>query len=89
MVNDDSRVTSGICGICPDWFPSSLGADLRATLQALRHTCLPVILCVDRRLSQGQGVELPAKQACSRLVEAALVVWQRGYGHQKGEMACH
>ena len=47
IIDDDGLVVAGICGTCPDFFPTSLRAELWAVLQVLRHALPPITIWVD------------------------------------------
>ena len=47
MINEHGLVVGGIYGTCPNFFPSSLRAELWGVIQALRHALLPLTLWVD------------------------------------------
>ena len=47
MINDAGLVTGGIYGTCPDFFPTSLRAELWGALQVLRHALPPVTIWLD------------------------------------------
>ena len=47
MVDEEGLVLFGIYGTCPDFFPTSLRAELWGALQTLRHASPPVTLWVD------------------------------------------
>ena len=47
LIDHEGKVVGGIYGTCPDWFPTSLRAELWAALQALRHGCPPITLWID------------------------------------------
>ena len=47
MINGEGKVISGIYGTCPDYFPTSLRAELWGVLQTLRHGCPPITIWVD------------------------------------------
>ena len=46
-IDSHGLVIGGIYGTCPDYFPTSLRAELWAVVQALRHCCPPLTLWVD------------------------------------------
>ena len=46
-VDDEGMVIFGVYGTCPDFFPTSLRAELWGVLQALRHAMPPVTIWVD------------------------------------------
>ena len=45
--NDQGKVIFGIYGTCPDWYPSSLRAELWGLLMVLRHAAPPVTIWID------------------------------------------
>ena len=47
MINDEGLVVGGAYGTCPDFFPTSLRAELWGVLQTLRHACPPITVWVD------------------------------------------
>jgi hypothetical protein len=47
MIDSQGLVLGGIYGTCPDFFPSSLRAELWGVLQTLRHACPPITIWVD------------------------------------------
>ena len=47
MIDRHGKVIGGIYGTCPDYFPSSLRAELWGVLQTLRHACPPITIWVD------------------------------------------
>ena len=47
IIDDAGMVVAGIYGTCPDFFPTSLRAELWAVLQVLRHALPPITIWVD------------------------------------------
>ena len=47
MANDQGLVIGGVYGICAEYFPTSLRAELWGVLQTLRRACPPVTIFVD------------------------------------------
>ena len=45
--DDQGKVVFGVYGTCPDFFPTSLRAELWGVLQTLRHAMPPIIIWVD------------------------------------------
>ena len=47
MINSSGLVIGGVYGTCPDFFATSLRAELWAVLQVLRHACPPITIWCD------------------------------------------
>ena len=63
-VNEQGEVEFGVHGPCPDFFPSSLRAELWGLLQVLRHALPPVTIWVDNA-GVVDGFQCRFSKACS------------------------
>ena len=74
-IDEEGKVIGGAYGTCPDYFPSSLRAELWGVLQTLRHAMPPITIFVDNAgVVDGYA---KGKEWCCHSGRAAADLWRQ------------